>query len=293
MSDAGSSHDVEVPPLVAMWAQEEDLLILHLVAQMGKKWSQIANNLPGRTDNGVRNRWNRLEKAQMIRKQHGTEHGYRCRRCGQPKRGHICPAISLTMAADGTSSRVAAEPGTWRREQPPWIGSGIVNVSGMGTKGAPLFDDLWNNDAKPDSRMDMLLPCDDAPQPHPMQRIEFCSSPSLRSDESHDGSGADSVGGDDSSYSTEQWEPSCFALHNEGSLSLFPPLPQLPQPLQQPHRPQPPPRTQMPSRPQLPLETQLIMLQPAPVQLPKPTPLSQSAPAPHLPLPPAPPLQAF
>ena len=37
---------------VAMWAAEEDHLILQLVSQHGKKWSLIAASLPGRTDNG-------------------------------------------------------------------------------------------------------------------------------------------------------------------------------------------------------------------------------------------------
>jgi len=88
---------------VAMWAQEEDLLIVKLVSLHGKKWSLIASQLSGRTDNGVRNRWNRLEKAHLMRAKLGSDHGYRCRRCGQPKRGHICPAITLrteTIASD-------------------------------------------------------------------------------------------------------------------------------------------------------------------------------------------------
>merc|ERR1719446_1003964 len=49
---------------VPMWTVEEDLLILQLVEQHGKRWSKIAAHLPGRTDNGVRNRWNRMELAQ-------------------------------------------------------------------------------------------------------------------------------------------------------------------------------------------------------------------------------------
>ena len=52
---------------VPMWTVEEDLLILQLVDQHGKKWSKIAAHLPGRTDNGVRNRWNRMERAHVIK----------------------------------------------------------------------------------------------------------------------------------------------------------------------------------------------------------------------------------
>ena len=89
---------------VAMWAQEEDLLILKLVGEIGKRWSTIAAQLPGRTDNGVRNRFNRMEKAQELKSTRRADAGYRCRRCGQPKRGHICAALT-----QGAGPRTAEE----------------------------------------------------------------------------------------------------------------------------------------------------------------------------------------
>ena len=82
---------------VPMWTVEEDLLILQLVDQHGKKWSKIAAHLPGRTDNGVRNRWNRMERAHVIKQRRPAGTGYRCRRCGEPKRGHICAARVLGL----------------------------------------------------------------------------------------------------------------------------------------------------------------------------------------------------
>ncbi|KAL3931430.1 MAG: hypothetical protein SGPRY_001127 [Prymnesium sp.] len=94
---AGKLSKKEVP----MWTVEEDLLILQLVEKHGKRWSKIALHLPGRTDNGVRNRWNRMERAQVLRQRRGAEAGYRCRRCGQPKRGHICAALTLGAAPAG------------------------------------------------------------------------------------------------------------------------------------------------------------------------------------------------
>ena len=85
-----------------MWSMEEDLFIMDQVEKFGKRWSKIAAQMPGRTDNGVRNRWNRMEKAQNLREVRGPRYGYRCRRCGQPKRGHTCAALST--AADATEA---------------------------------------------------------------------------------------------------------------------------------------------------------------------------------------------
>lgn len=94
---------------VPMWTVEEDLLILQLVDQHGKRWSKIASHLPGRTDNGVRNRWNRMERAQVLRQSRGAEAGYRCRRCGQPKRGHICAALTMGDRPEGEELQQKAE----------------------------------------------------------------------------------------------------------------------------------------------------------------------------------------
>ena len=90
--------------IVPMWTVEEDLLILREVEAHGKRWSKIAAQLPGRTDNGVRNRFNRMEKAQELKSTRRADAGYRCRRCGQPKRGHICAALT-----QGAGPRTAEE----------------------------------------------------------------------------------------------------------------------------------------------------------------------------------------
>jgi len=42
-----------------------------------------------------------MEKAQQVRKDKGDGHGYRCGRCGQPKRGHICPALTSGERLEG------------------------------------------------------------------------------------------------------------------------------------------------------------------------------------------------
>ena len=46
------------------WSAEEDLLIRSGVEQLGCRWRVIAAQLPGRSDDAVRNRWSRLQEAQ-------------------------------------------------------------------------------------------------------------------------------------------------------------------------------------------------------------------------------------
>ncbi|KAJ1296970.1 hypothetical protein BS78_01G342300 [Paspalum vaginatum] len=47
------------------FSQEEEDLIIHLHSLLGNKWSQIAAQLPGRTDNEVKNFWNSYVKKRL------------------------------------------------------------------------------------------------------------------------------------------------------------------------------------------------------------------------------------
>merc|ERR1719393_763598 len=44
------------------WTTAEDEIIQNGVAMFGCKWRRIAAQLPGRSDDAVRNRWNRLKE---------------------------------------------------------------------------------------------------------------------------------------------------------------------------------------------------------------------------------------
>jgi len=46
------------------WAADEDEYIIRCVKELGSRWRVIASALPGRTDDAVRNRWNRLQELQ-------------------------------------------------------------------------------------------------------------------------------------------------------------------------------------------------------------------------------------
>ncbi|XP_021816175.1 transcription factor MYB102-like [Prunus avium] len=48
------------------FSQEEEQTIINLHAFVGNKWSAIANNLPGRTDNEIKNFWNTHLKKKLL-----------------------------------------------------------------------------------------------------------------------------------------------------------------------------------------------------------------------------------
>ena len=53
------------PPAKQGWTKKEDETILRTVREVGTKWSRIARELPGRSDDAVRNRYIRIQVTPM------------------------------------------------------------------------------------------------------------------------------------------------------------------------------------------------------------------------------------
>jgi hypothetical protein len=62
------------------WSSEEDVIIMAEVARVGQKWRVITAKLPGRTDDAVRNRWQRLTTATAHRRRAAIANSRRRRR---------------------------------------------------------------------------------------------------------------------------------------------------------------------------------------------------------------------
>ncbi|KAI5417863.1 transcription factor RAX3 isoform X2 [Lathyrus oleraceus] len=55
------------------FSEEEDNIICSLYANIGSRWSVIAAQLPGRTDNDIKNHWNTRLKKKLLTKQRNEE----------------------------------------------------------------------------------------------------------------------------------------------------------------------------------------------------------------------------
>eukprot|EP00966_Prymnesium_polylepis_P088077 2038090-Prymnesium_polylepis.1 len=74
-----------------------------MLEELGPKWSNIVQALPGRSVSSVRNRWPRIEKGRKLR-MNGMDSKNRCQQCGEPKRGHVCLAWLKNRGETGDSA---------------------------------------------------------------------------------------------------------------------------------------------------------------------------------------------
>lgn len=118
------------------WSAAEDALIRSSVESHGCKWRVIAAQLPGRSDDAVRNRWNRLKEAQAAKGETGSELAASDSAAAAPKpragggrpRAH---SMSSSSAAEGDAGAPKPERISWSRQEDETI---VSSVSEFGHK---------------------------------------------------------------------------------------------------------------------------------------------------------------
>ncbi|CAI9092203.1 OLC1v1027389C1 [Oldenlandia corymbosa var. corymbosa] len=93
--------------------EEETIMSLHVT--LGNKWSQIAQQLPGRTDNEVKNHWHSYLKKRVLAKTGHTEEAPRVKAVGTscPFHNLECSSSSMESTPPNSSSNLdSAEDGS-------------------------------------------------------------------------------------------------------------------------------------------------------------------------------------
>jgi len=80
------------------WTPEEDIILIRAVSDAGPKWSAIQKQVfPGRTIASIRNRHHRIQKGRDALALGMTKNI--CRKCGAPKRGHVCKSAPRAQSS--------------------------------------------------------------------------------------------------------------------------------------------------------------------------------------------------
>ncbi|KAL3628833.1 hypothetical protein CASFOL_027879 [Castilleja foliolosa] len=56
-----------------IWTEDEDRILIEAHAEVGNKWSEIAKQLPGRTENSIKNHWNATKRRQFSQRKCKTK----------------------------------------------------------------------------------------------------------------------------------------------------------------------------------------------------------------------------
>ncbi|KAF5191056.1 Transcription factor rax3 [Thalictrum thalictroides] len=92
------------------FSEEEDHMICNLYMSIGSRWSIIAAQLPGRTDNDIKNYWNTKLKKKLLGKQRKEHQARRASNLKQDSMKKSSNSIPLVIADHGIQTPYWPEP---------------------------------------------------------------------------------------------------------------------------------------------------------------------------------------
>uniref|UniRef100_A0A7N0UM95 Uncharacterized protein n=1 Tax=Kalanchoe fedtschenkoi TaxID=63787 RepID=A0A7N0UM95_KALFE len=98
------------------FSEEEDNIICSLYISIGSRWSIIAAQLPGRTDNDIKNYWNTRLKKKLLGKQRKDHHRHQARRISGLKQ----ESLMMTMNKEAVDSSMVHISNHNNTETPYW-----------------------------------------------------------------------------------------------------------------------------------------------------------------------------
>jgi len=113
------------------WTEEEDAIVQAAVRTLGTQWQLVANRLPGRTADAVRNRWHRLAKRNPAGQQAAEEAAEGCKPLLVPERSRSfhgdLASTEPTCPADVTAVVLGSDHGRsrWSESEDRTIEEGV------------------------------------------------------------------------------------------------------------------------------------------------------------------------
>nr|GMD84962.1 transcription factor RAX3-like [Ipomoea batatas] len=123
------------------FSEEEDNIICSLFISIGSRWSIIAAQLPGRTDNDIKNYWNTRLKKKLFGKQRREHGGLKAGNVARQKQAEMRKAAVAAAARENPMMMMMAPLANTNNNTPPWPELPVLDPIRFAPDNQPAFND--------------------------------------------------------------------------------------------------------------------------------------------------------